>query len=39
MLSKEIVNLVLGRALSTGGDYAEIFVEDTVNNSISLVEM
>ncbi|MEG1255334.1 TldD/PmbA family protein [Clostridium sp.] len=38
MLSKEIVNQVLGRALSTGGDYAEIFVDDTINNNISLAD-
>ena len=29
MLSKEIAQQVLGRCLVTGGDFAEIFEEDT----------
>ncbi|MBU3196202.1 hypothetical protein KPL31_11990 [Clostridium algidicarnis] len=37
MLEKNIIKQVLGKALSTGGDFAEIFVEDSINNKISLV--
>ncbi|PPK47936.1 TldD/PmbA family protein [Clostridium algidicarnis] len=37
MLEKNIIKQVLGKALSTGGDFAEIFVEDSINNNISLV--
>ncbi|MEW8957258.1 TldD/PmbA family protein [Clostridium sp.] len=38
MLSKDIVKKVLARALSTGGDFAEIFEEDTLNNKIAMVK-
>ena len=38
MLSKDIVNKVLGKALSTGGDFAEIFEEDTLNNKIAMAD-
>ncbi|MBP0726560.1 TldD/PmbA family protein [Bacillus sp. RG28] len=38
MLSKEVVNLVLSKALSTGGDFSEIFVEDNISNNIILVD-
>lgn len=38
MLSKEIVSMVLGRCLSTGGDFAEIFEDDSISNSISLID-
>ena len=38
MLSKEVVNLVLSKALSTGGDFSEIFVEDNISNNIMLVD-
>ena len=38
MLSKEVVNLVLSKALSTGGDFSEIFVEDNITNNIMLVD-
>ena len=37
MLSREICCRVLQRALSTGGDYAEIFAENTVNHSIHMI--
>jgi len=38
MLSKNVVAEVLGKCLVTGGDFAEIFEEDSINNSISLVD-
>lgn len=38
MLSKDIIKQVLSKALSTGGDFAEVFVEDTINNNISMVQ-
>ena len=37
MLSKEVAERVLGRCLITGGDFAEIFEEDTINNSIGIL--
>lgn len=37
MISKKVLSEVLGRALSSGGDFAEIFVEDTLSNSLSMV--
>lgn len=38
MLSKDLVKEVLSEALKTGGDFAEVFVEDTINNNISMVD-
>ncbi|WP_315081469.1 TldD/PmbA family protein [uncultured Clostridium sp.] len=38
MLVKSIVSQVLARCLITGGDFAEIFEDDSVNNSISLID-
>lgn len=38
MLSREVAQRVLGRCLITGGDFAEIFEDDSINNSISLVD-
>ena len=38
MLSKNIVSQVLAKCLITGGDFAEIFEDDSLNNSISLVD-
>ncbi|MBW6408946.1 TldD/PmbA family protein [Clostridium weizhouense] len=38
MLSKNIASKVLARCLITGGDFAEIFEDDSINNSISLVD-
>ena len=36
MLAKDIIKKVLSVALSTGGDFAEVFVEDTIKNNITL---
>lgn len=36
MLAKDKIKKVLSVALSTGGDFAEIFVEDTIKNNITL---
>lgn len=36
MLSKTLVEEVITAALSTGGDFAEVFVEDKVNNTIGM---
>lgn len=36
MLSRDKIKKVLSCALSTGGDFAEIFVEDTIKNNITL---
>lgn len=38
MLSKSVISQVLSRCLITGGDFAEIFEDDSINNSISLVD-
>ena len=37
MISREICQRVLQKALSTGGDYAEIFAENTLNHSIHMI--
>ncbi|HHV45861.1 MAG TPA: TldD/PmbA family protein [Tissierellia bacterium] len=37
MLSKKVIENVLYAALSTGGDFAEIFVEDRYNTNIRMV--
>ena len=37
MLDKRIAQEVLDCALSTGGDFAEIFYEDRLNNSVSML--
>ena len=37
MLSREVAQKVLGRCLINGGDFAEIFEEDSLNNSISIL--
>lgn len=37
MLSKKVIENVLYAALSTGGDFAEIFVEDRYNTNIKMV--
>lgn len=37
MISKNILQEVLSKALCTGGDFAEIFVEDTINNNINMI--
>ncbi|MFD2638061.1 TldD/PmbA family protein [Piscibacillus salipiscarius] len=36
MLSKTVVQDILNEALSTGGDFAEVFVEDRLTNNLSL---
>ncbi len=38
MLSKSIVEDVLTAALSTGGDFAEVFAEDRFSNNMTLQE-
>jgi len=37
MLNKQLVEDTLNAALSTGGDFAEIFVEDRTDNNINLI--
>jgi TldD protein len=37
MISKNLIHDVLTAALSTGGDFAEVFLESTVRNSVSVV--
>lgn len=39
MIKESITSRVLQRALQTGGDFAELFVEDTEGNSLALVNM
>ena len=38
MISKKVAEMVLAKALSTGGDFAEIFEEDSISNSISILD-
>ena len=38
MISRELCQLVLKEALSTGADYAELFAEHTDNHSISMID-
>ena len=37
MISREICQRVLHKAVSTGADYAEVYAENTVNHSISMI--
>ena len=37
MISREVCQRVLHKAVSTGADYAEIFAENTVNHSIAMI--
>ena len=37
MISRDVCQRVLAKAVSTGADYAEIFAENTVNHSISMI--
>ena len=37
MISREICERVLAKAASTGADYAEIFAENTIDHSISMI--
>ena len=38
MISREICQRVLRKAVSTGADYAEIFAENTVNHNINMID-
>ena len=38
MISREVASKVLSKCLITGGDFAEIFEEDSINNSIGTTE-
>ena len=38
MLSRKVASEVLAKCLVTGGDFAEIFEDDSISNSISLVD-
>lgn len=38
MLSESVITDVLLAALSTGGDFAEIFMEDTFNTQIRMLD-
>ena len=38
MISREVASMVLSKCLITGGDFAEIFEEDTISNNISLID-
>ena len=35
MINKKLAKRVLNKALSTGGDFAELFLEDTISNVVS----
>ena len=37
MINRNIAEAVLSKCLKTGGDFAEIFVEDSISNSISIL--
>ena len=37
MISKAVAERALARAVRTGGDFAEIFLEDTSSNALELV--
>ena len=37
MISRDICRKVLQKAVSTGGDYAEVFAENTANHTISMI--
>jgi TldD protein len=38
MISKKILSEVLGKALSSGGDFAEVFVEDSLSSTLSMTD-
>ena len=38
MISREVCQRVLHKAVSTGADYAEIFAENTINHNISMID-
>ncbi len=37
MISREVCQMVLSKAVSTGADFAELFAENTVNHSINMI--
>ena len=37
MLDQNVASEVLARATATGGDFAEIYLEDRVDHSVSMV--
>ena len=37
MISREVCERVLRKAVATGADYAEIFAENTINHSIDMI--
>ena len=37
MISREVCQRVLGKAVSTGADYAELFAENTLNHAINMI--
>ena len=37
MISREVCQRVLSKAVSTGADYAELFAENTINHSINMI--
>ena len=37
MISKDLIQEVILKALSTGGDFAEVFMEDTTRSSLSMI--
>ena len=38
MITRELCQRVLQRAMATGGDYAEIYAENTLNHSINMID-
>jgi Predicted Zn-dependent proteases and their inactivated homologs len=38
MISKSVISDVLNAALSTGGDFAEVFIEDKYSSNISMID-
>lgn len=38
MLSKEVLGKVLSECMITGGDFAEVFVEDSISNSLGILD-
>lgn len=37
MISREVCQMVLSKAVSTGADFAELFAENSVNHSINMI--
>jgi TldD protein len=38
MISREIASIILSKCLVTGGDFAEIFEEDSISNGIGIID-